>query len=188
VSFGVYSDSSQVQNCITTAIIDFKIICMIVVRRRVSHGWKGTYRKLKLYRALTCLENIVNDVNKYTTIPSIVCSPWILQILCLYGTFKTGHMITHTPAMFLFFMTAYINMAVGSIVVDTVASRVFTDSKTLLGLWRKTVPSWSKYSMKQLTALVPARIRFGDNFINQSTAIVVQNFVISQTVSLIIIE
>jgi len=141
-----------------------------------------------MLKSVTVLQKILNATLKRTVIPGIFCGLWIMQILLLYGTIKLLPGFGNNLSLLVFYLGLYLNVSVGSIIATTFASRVFTTSYNLIDSWKKRQHSYNKVRQKQLASLAPTHIKCGDNFIDKSTAIVAQNFIANQTVSLILLQ
>lgn len=145
---------------------------------------------IHLYRCLDLLEKSINAFLMHRVLPIIVfCVPGI-QIISQYITINYHDHIT-MPG-FLVFPVLAANAAISSMLLLTLASYVHTNSDKLLHVLASRsegrISGKSGKTIKRgIKSLKPMKIRFGSNFIDQQTPIVIQTFCINQTVSLTLI-
>jgi len=112
---------------------------------------------------------------------------WATEILFFYGTVKSIQRISSNAALSGFFIVSFLTWFSSIVFGNTVASKVFTESSSMIHDWKKRTPAWNRLRLRQIKALFPARVRIGDNFTDRSTPLVAQNFVASQTATLILL-
>jgi len=110
-----------------------------------------------------------------------------MEIFAFYGTVKSVPKISSNVSLSVLFVVTFFNLFFAIVWGNTVASKVFTESSGMICEWKQKTPVWSRFRLKQLKALYPARVRIGDNFIDRSTPVVAQDFVASQTATLILL-
>lgn len=92
--------------------------------------------------------------------------------------------------VFLIFPVILVDASVNNILVFTLASWVFNSSvKYLKGVEKMTLQFRSQSLIrKQLKSCGTLKIKFGSNFIDNGTPLVIQNFCLNQTMSIILIH
>jgi len=142
---------------------------------------------LHTFQSVLLLEKSYNTALKYTALPGIIYGMWAIEILLFYGTVKLLPRISSNVALSGFFMVSFFNLSSSITWGNTVASKVFTESSSIIHEWKEGTPAWNRLRWRQMKALYPMRLRIGDNFIDRSTPLVAQNFVASQTAALILL-
>lgn len=139
--------------------------------------------RIQIYRCLQVLEKELNHFGSTQVIPSILIMAPIVQIFCtfvlikLFRTLPSEGIMTY-PYLILIAVTA-------CMVFETFAAQLLTKSAKQCGDW-KMEKNLSKVNRKAIISLQPMRIKMGNNFIDRSTALVTQDFCITQTVSLLL--
>jgi len=147
---------------------------------------KGIIRKeMLLYKSILILEKDLNTNMKYTGIPGATCGVWVVEILVFYGTIKSIPKFLSNTSISILFLLTFINTVISSVWGNTMASKVFTESRKLLQLWKGNATN--KVQKREIKALYPARLRVFDCFSDQLTPFVAQDFIANQTISLILL-
>jgi len=140
-------------------------------------------RALLLFKSILILEKDLNTNMKYNGIPGIIYGVWTIEILGFYGTIKTVPQFFSNVFLSSLFVLAFINMVIACVCGNTMESKLYTESSELLLQWKRTARN--KIRKREIKALYPARFRVGDNYVDQATPLVAQDFIANQTVSLI---
>lgn len=140
-----------------------------------------------MYRNIQILDNSFNVVLTERILPAImICIPAI-EIATLFVCF-TLHQEIPIPG-FLIFPIIAMSAGINNILIITLASKVYSASQRLLSLFEKTHQGrMSKFVRKELLACNVLKIKFGSNFIDNGTPVIMQNFCIDKTLSLILLR
>ncbi|OXA42419.1 hypothetical protein Fcan01_22871 [Folsomia candida] len=143
-----------------------------------------------LYRYVQVLEKSFNAFVSEKLVPTIkFCLP-ALQIFALY-VWITLHATIALPGFAIFPLLA-INAGISNILVITLASIVNISSEGVLNaLGQKVVGcQGGKRALirREVEACGVLKVKFGSNFIDRGTPLVMQNFCITQTVSLCLVK
>ncbi|OXA41061.1 hypothetical protein Fcan01_24347 [Folsomia candida] len=139
--------------------------------------------RIKLYRCLQILEKQFNLTLSTRVIPAtMVVSPW-LQIYCTFVMIKLARYLPSSGFMTYPF-TIFICVMV-CVVFETFAAQIFVNSEQQRAEWWLD-PELTKLNRSRIRSRRPMRIQVGSNFIDRGTALVTQNFCITQTVSLLL--
>jgi len=143
---------------------------------------------LHQFKSVLLLEKSYNTTLKYTALPGIIYGLWALEILFFYGTVKSMPSFYSNIALSGFFIVTFLNLLNAIVWGNTVASKVFAESNSMIKEWKQRIAEGKNLlKLKQLRAIYPARLRIGDSFIDPSTPLVAQNFIASQTAALILL-
>ncbi|OXA61399.1 Light-independent protochlorophyllide reductase subunit B [Folsomia candida] len=143
---------------------------------------------IHLYRSMQILEKIFNDFVRERVLPAILfCTPAV-QVVGMY----VGINLQSEIAMpgFLVFPLIGVDAAVCNILVVTMASWIYKRSQKLILLLKKRaarIPSQKALIKRQIRSCSEMRVKFGSNFIDRGTPLVIQNFCINQTMTLTLI-
>ncbi|XP_035715556.1 uncharacterized protein LOC118438863 [Folsomia candida] len=144
---------------------------------------------LKLYRSIQILEKYMNGCTMVRIVPSMVlCTP-NLQIISQFVSIKLHSKIA-MPG-FLIFPLIMVDAVIVNVFVYTLASWVnSTSTKLLQTQVRRTVQFGGKKSQlaREIRACGVLKIKFGSNFIDNGTPLVIQNFCFNQTLNLLLIS
>jgi len=134
------------------------------------------------------IEHTINEIGKYTFIPGTVGGLGFLQILCLYGTLKTLPEFGENPAISVFFILCCINLTMSTLLNNTLASKVYVNSCELLKSWKNQCSVSDKLYSRELKGFPPTKITFAERFMDKSTPLVFQDFIIGQSISLLLLR
>jgi len=109
------------------------------------------------------------------------------ETLLFYGTIKSIPNFSSNVALSSFFIMSFLTWFSSIVFAITVASKLFTESNAMISEWKQKTPASNKLGLRQLKALYPARVRILENCIDQSTPLVAQNLIASQTAALILL-
>ncbi|OXA48054.1 Alpha-D-ribose 1-methylphosphonate 5-triphosphate synthase subunit PhnL [Folsomia candida] len=141
--------------------------------------------KIKAYRKLQMFEKLVNSTLKGRILPIFAYAIPLLQI---FVGFVTAKMITIQPLnpRVGLFAYGYVGAILMSVLTLTSAGMVNTLSKEWIksgnGKERST-----NIGRKMHASLAPLKIRFANNFVDKLTPLVMQEFCVSQSVTLLIL-
>jgi hypothetical protein len=111
-----------------------------------------------------------------------------VQIICMYAALKAG--ITgqgeDNPFLFLLIVVILIDMIIATLIMSTTGRNVSQTSEDLLTKWTKSARPMDKLRRKRLKAMRLICVRFAGKYIDRDTPIVIQDFCINQTVSLLL--
>ncbi|OXA41151.1 hypothetical protein Fcan01_24014 [Folsomia candida] len=143
-----------------------------------------------LYRYVQVLEKSFTAFVSEKLVPTIMfCLP-ALQIFSLYVCI-TLHATIALPGFAIFPLLA-INAGISNILVITLASMVNVSSQRVLNALAQKVVGCTggkrALQRREVEACGVLKIKFGSNFIDRGTPLVMQNFCISQTVSLCLVK
>ncbi|OXA49376.1 hypothetical protein Fcan01_15930 [Folsomia candida] len=140
------------------------------------------------YRMIQLVEKIMNAFSMEQVVPSIVCGIPLLQIVLQY-VIITMHGEIAMP-VFLMFPATLFNAVVNNMLIFTLASWVYNSSVKVLRKLDMTILQYTRKSVirKQWKSCGRLKIKFGSNFIDGGTPLVIQNFCLNQTMSLILIK
>lgn len=121
-------------------------------------------------------------------VPCMVCGVPLLQIV-VQCVCITMHSEIPMP-VFLIFPIILVDAMTTNILIFTLASWVFNSSTKSLKKLDLTTLQYARRSVvrKQLKSCGTLKIKFGSNFIDKGTPLVIQNFCLDQTMSLILIK
>lgn len=129
----------------------------------------------------------MNGYARNQVAPAVVIGMPSVQILSLFVCIKL-HDVVPMPG-FLIFPLILVDTFINNILTFTMASNVHNVSEQFLHDWSKRIPGGMDSSLrKQLKACNVLRIRFGSNFVDRCTPLVIQDFCANQTMSLLLIK
>jgi len=142
-------------------------------------------KDLLLYKSILILEKDMNTTFKFTAIPGMVYGLWAIEILAFYGTVKSVPQFFSNVFLSSLFLIVFISTSFAAVIGNTLGSMSFTESHKLLRQWKRI--SRDKVRRREVKALYAARLRVGDNYFEQTTPLVAQDFIANQTASLILL-
>ncbi|OXA48446.1 hypothetical protein Fcan01_16677 [Folsomia candida] len=142
---------------------------------------------IRIYHSFQVLEKSFNAVLQNRLVPTILLGVPIAQVLGLYSSIHLHGMIE--MPQFLLFPMIFVNSGLINILIVTMASRVNVNSARLLTSvkrWRLKITKVERAFIKRkLGACRPLKIKLGsNNFIDRRTPLTIQNFCLTQTMSL----
>lgn len=144
---------------------------------------------LQFYRSIQILEKYFNGYLMKRIVPMIVLSIPIIQVVSQYVCIQLHDEIP-MPG-FLIFPLIMFDCVLANVFVYSVASWVYSKSiKVLRAYARHTVKFSGRKSRlaREIKACAVLKIKFGSNFIDNGTPLVIQDFCMNQTVSLLLIN
>lgn len=143
----------------------------------------GLTTRIKLYRCLQVLEKEQNRFGSERVVPAILVVAPIVQIFCTFVLIKLARSLTSEGYITYPFIISV--CVVACMLFETFAAQLGIKSKKLSGDWlmEKNI---SKINRRVIKSFQPIRIKVGSNFIDRGTALVTQDFCITQTVSLLL--
>lgn len=142
---------------------------------------------VKAYRMIQLIEKSMNAYLMERIVPTLVCTIPTLQIITQYVCI-TMHGEIAMP-VFLIFPLILVDAIACNGLVFTLASWVFNASTKSLKELDTTTSQHVRKSVlrRQLKSCGVLNIKFGSNYIDSGTPLVIQNFCSSQTVSLMLV-
>jgi hypothetical protein len=162
---------------------------MIFYRKIVrTSNYKKHISCTKFARNMQILERILNNFLVYKITPLILVVGPYSQIFGIYTCIKFNSKFPFY--VFMMFALICINAIVCNIVLFTFASWIQVQSQEAIVLWEKQCCKYKRRSLlkKMIKTFVPLKIKFGSNFMDRGTALVIQNYVFNQTMSLLLIK
>ncbi|OXA49640.1 hypothetical protein Fcan01_15394 [Folsomia candida] len=145
---------------------------------------------IRLYRYIQILEKSFNAFIIERIVPLLISCIPAIQISGLYVCI-TMHGEIGLPG-FAIFPLMVIAAGINNILVITLASMVNISSQRVLDTLTQKVVGFQRgkriLHLKELRACGVLKIKFGSNFIDRGTPLAMQNFCISQTVSLCLVK
>jgi len=111
--------------------------------RVVNFNFSGSKSKcvqnkyLHIFKSILLLEKSFNESLKYTVLIGIMCGMWACEILFFYGTVKSMQRISSNVALSGFFIVSFWTWFSSIVFGNTVASKVFTESSSMIHDWKK---------------------------------------------------
>ncbi|OXA61761.1 hypothetical protein Fcan01_00410 [Folsomia candida] len=144
---------------------------------------------IQFYQRIQILEKLYNSFLRDRILPSLMlCVPG-LQVITQYVTIN--HYSDIAMPGFLAFPMIAVNCVVTNVLAFTLASFVNSASEEVMkSLGRKMRGFSGKKALikRQIRGCAVLKVKFGSNFIDRGTPLVVQTFCINQTVSLTLIK
>ncbi|OXA42961.1 hypothetical protein Fcan01_22300 [Folsomia candida] len=142
---------------------------------------------IKVYQNLAILEKSFNAFLSEKLIIMVLFGNPVIQIFALFGCISFRQEFP-MPG-FLVFPLFLVASGMSSIIIITLASRINGFSRDVLtSLERATFNQGTKVKRRELIACNVLKIKFGPNFIDNATPLVLQNFCINQALSLILLK
>ena len=160
----------------------------------VSSLFKEGFKKLNnettdpkmfaMYRSLQILESQINICCKDFFLSGLLIIVSAVFVLSLFVCIKLNQAIP-LPG-FLFFPLALFDVCIIILVEYTTAALIWKRSSELLILWKKQSKHKTMFKAT-LKSLSPFKIKFGMNFVDSLTPLVILDFCINQTASMLLI-
>ncbi len=151
--------------------------------------YSSLFQKTKIYKNLQILAGLSNDCNQYRMFPSTALGTPIIAFFALYVAIRL-----HTSLSLIevgFFAFIYFNVTVFYLTIFVSAANLYIKSVVVLILWKREMARMAmpanKTEKRILKAMQPLKIRFGINFVDNHTPLVVQDFSMRQMASLLLI-
>ncbi|OXA47716.1 hypothetical protein Fcan01_17514 [Folsomia candida] len=143
---------------------------------------------IQKYRGIQVLEKHLNEWLKPVLVPSLITLAPSLQILSQYVCIQMHNDIP-MPG-FLVVPLIVQNTIIVNILVFTLASYVFSSSARVMQNIKRRIRKEPRRSTikKDLKACSIMKIKFGTNFVDRGTPLVIQDFCLSQTMQLLLIK
>lgn len=142
---------------------------------------------LHTYKKLQMLETLYTSSNAKRNLPTFLTGVPGIQIFSAFVCIRLQREVD--MPQFSLFPLLYLDGILLTIVYLSLASSVYVSSNGLIERWKKHRKCRrSKYIRKTLRSLRPLKIKFRNNFVDQCTPIVVQDFIITQTASLLLLS
>lgn len=143
---------------------------------------------IRFYRRIQILEKHMNDITNVYILPALIIGVPLLQIVSQYVSI-TMHDDIPMPG-FVLFPIMSVEAIITNVVVFTPASWVNGRSTRILARYARKITHCVRKSVvvKERKACTMLKIKFGSNYVDQSTPLVIQNFCLNQTMSLILIN
>lgn len=142
---------------------------------------------IRLYHCIQIVEKSFNDFLMVRVIPAVITGSPAIQILAQYTCIN--HYGDIGMPGFLVFPLIGGNAMINNVLVNTLASCINTASVKALASVKDKVALVEKKKLmrRRVWACSVLKVKFGSNFIDRGTPLVMQNFCMSQTVSLSLI-
>ncbi|OXA48598.1 hypothetical protein Fcan01_16538 [Folsomia candida] len=143
---------------------------------------------IQAYRELRIIEILNNLTNRTRVLPACAIGFPAIQFFSFYVCIRLHENIP--PAAFIMFPTAYFDCFLFTIVIFTAAARVYTGSESLLKKWERRFPNVQRKSVMRKTfiSFPPLKVRMGGNFVEAFTPLVVQDFCVRTTASMLMLS
>lgn len=141
--------------------------------------------RLELYKKLQVLQAIANSCVRRQMLPACSIGLPAVQFAAGFVCLKF-HDSMSLPAM-VFFSLIYVDAVILTTCVFTAASHVFINSLELLSTWKTRWQTRGEVR-KSLRSLTAIKIRFGNNFVDNSTPLVIQDMCTRQTATSLLIS
>lgn len=144
----------------------------------INHLVKG-YRELQIH------EKIHNSSYRGRILPLGIFGVPLLQILCGYALVA----LWQEADLFqtAIFLVMYLNVAVFGVIIITSASFIYIKAEDWVRRVKSDADKNTRYWRKVHKSFRPLRLEFGNNYVDRLTPLMIQEFSISQTVSLLIL-
>jgi hypothetical protein len=141
---------------------------------------------LQTYRTIQLICGIFNDSSRRQVSPALLAGNPAIQIFSCFVCIKL-HGEIPMPG-FAYFPIQFLDCCIMGIGMFTVASHPWTKSNSLIRLWKQNDSKKNDKCMrKALKSLSNLKVMFGNNFVDELTPLVIQDFVVNQTVSLLLL-
>ncbi|OXA49897.1 hypothetical protein Fcan01_15891 [Folsomia candida] len=143
---------------------------------------------VRLYCSIQILEKWFNSFVMDKILPCVIICVPALEIVALFVCVNLHQDISGLG--FLLFPLVAFDAAMIIILVFPLASWVYKESKeTIRDISSKVIFLDNKaLTRRQIRSFIPLRVKFGSNFIDRTTALVIQNFVLNRTMTLTLIR
>lgn len=148
-------------------------------------------QNISIYRQLHVLERLFNDFIIRACLPIMLSVMPGIQIMSMFGCFRfLGKM---TLLQFQIFPLMGFSAMLCNVVSSTLSSFIFTDSTALMTCFKTAAvriegsKREGKILRRELWSCTSLKIKFGSNFVDGGTPLVLQDFCWTQTVSLMLV-
>ncbi|OXA40279.1 hypothetical protein Fcan01_24857 [Folsomia candida] len=185
--------------CTAPFILSMDPTCKVVMASKSIHLPTGQIERIrttpdlqaciKLYKYIQIYEKSFNAFLQPRVIPAIITCVPAIQIIALYVCLNHNEDI-EMPG-FLVFPLLLVDGFGTVILIFTLASHVHNSSENVMQTLKKSVGKLTGNKsglMRQIRSLSVLKIKFGSNFIDRGTPLVMETFCINQTVSLTLIK
>ncbi|OXA54829.1 GTPase Obg [Folsomia candida] len=170
------------------------IVCILnyfeVLRRNVRHAEGAGELKacIEVYRGIQILEKLFNNFLMDRIVPGMLLLMPALQVLTQYVSVMMHEDIP--MPLFLVFPIIWLNTVTNNILIFTLASWVNNTSTKVLKEQRSSIvkQGFGAKRSTQVKACTVLKIKFGSNFLDRGTPLVIQDFCLNTTLSLILIS
>jgi hypothetical protein len=160
----------------------------ISIRTSKGTGCKENNENLYIYNGIVLLNKLIISRSGKVLFPVSFCGPWVLQILYLYVTIRSIEGLHKNPFLFILFLSIYIDMVIVSVLVSSFGSKIYTTSVSMKDEWiQRARKRKDKLAKRRAKSLLPVYIKLGGNFIDRTTPILIEDFCVNQTVSLLLL-
>ncbi|OXA38333.1 hypothetical protein Fcan01_26814 [Folsomia candida] len=168
--------------------VTFLLNCLQLLNREIYKIQNATDNTscIRMYRYVQILEKSFNAFLTKRIVPTIISCIPAIQIFALFVCI-TYHGEIALPG-FAIFPLLGICAVINNILVISLASMVNTSSQRVLNALAQNTVGKRGLLRRELTSLGVLKIKFGSNFIDRGTPLVMQNFCISQTVSMCLVS
>lgn len=155
----------------------------------ILHLWEESSKILssptfsKKYRNLQILEGVLNRAVRGKILPLVLVACPGIQILSAVAFIKFQHVMPGTHLVFL--GLAAIDGLIMNILFCTAAGVIFRTSGAYLRDMKGVVKD--KVGMRLLKSFAPLKVRFGSNFMDELTPLVIQQFCSIQTMNMLLL-
>lgn len=147
------------------------------------------YRRcIAFYRQIQILERILNKLLNFLIIPAVISFTPMAEIVTMYVSFTLYKEIP-MPG-FVLFPLLMVDVTVINVLTFMLAGWVNSTSKQVLGEYaRDPQPFGRRHELtRTIKSCSHLSIKFGSNFVDEGTSLVIQNFCLNQASSLILIR
>ncbi|OXA62575.1 hypothetical protein Fcan01_01536 [Folsomia candida] len=185
----LYSGSIWVYFALCAGIGCFLYYLNVIHSQLVSIRTKHDLKEcIRLYKALQVLEKSFNAFIMNRVLPTAITLVPGLQIVAQYVCIRLN---TEIPMPgFLVFPLIGVNAIIYDILIFTVASSVHNLSQDILQSFCRKISgiSMDPVERRRTKCCSVLKIKFGSNFIDRGTPLVIQDFCMNQTVNLVLIK
>jgi hypothetical protein len=153
-----------------------------------SVGFSSGGRDIHLYNGIVLLNKLIESRCSLRVFLPMWVPVGAIQIIFVYAVIHAGHRINENPSLVLVMIILGMNMVLANLLTTSLGGWVSVASKSLLQMWTKSANPRDKVRRRRLKALRLVCIRFGGKFMDRDTPIVTQDFLINQTVSLLLLH
>lgn len=135
------------------------------------------------FRKLQVLESILNSCIRRTLLPTVLIVCPSMQILTTFVFIKYND--TMSSSQMIFVSLFAVDTFVLNVLYSTGAGVIYRKSKVYLEGLRDQVKA--KFEKRLLKSYVSLKVKFGTNFIDESTTLVIQHFCSTETANLLLL-
>jgi hypothetical protein len=160
----------------------------ISIRTSKGTRCKENNDNLCIYNGIVLLNKLIISRCGKILFPATFCGPWVLQILYLFATIRSIEGLHKNPFLFPLFCSGSINVVIISFLLSSFGSKIYTTSVSMKDEWtQKARKRNDKLARRRAKSLLPVYIKLGGNFIDRTTPILIEDFCVNQTVSLLLL-